>query len=175
MRQDPMLASIGGMLNKFKRAEDWLRKAGLPTFLARVPVWLLCVHYCIMMEGKTTRISRIAQRIARWLETIEELAQNDKARMELIDIDCGMRNDIESTKRTLFVLRELCVDVGRLFGSIGFRSRILDRTQKAFMAVVDESCTTATTLQRALELHDNRALLLLRELQEAEKSGSSPA
>lgn len=169
MRQDPMLASIGGMLSKFKRAEDWLRKAGLPTFFARVPVWLLCVHYCLMMEGKTRRIARIGERISRWLETITELSHSDKARLELIDMDCSMRNDIESTKRTLLVLRELCVDVGCLFDGIGLRSRILGRTQKAFMEVVDTACMTATTLQQSLEMHDQRALRLLRELQEQEQ------
>ena len=175
MRQDPFLASIGGMLRRFKRAEAWLRKAGLPVVLARVPVWLLCLQYCVMMRGKTARITRIAQRIARWLEAITELSQHEKARLELIDMDSGMRNDIESTKRTLLQLRELCVDVGGMFDSIGFRSAMLDSTQETFLVVVDESCITATTLQRALEMHDTRAIALLRELHEAERGGNGTA
>lgn len=170
MHQDPLLASIGGMLRRFKRAEAWLRKAGLPVFLARVPVWLLCLQYCIMMRGKTVRITRVSQRIARWLQTITELSQHETARAELLDMDGGMRNDIESTKRTLLLLRDLCVDMGGMFDSIGFDSRLLDSTQKTFLAVVDESCITATTLQRALEMHDIRALALLRELHEAERA-----
>jgi hypothetical protein len=173
MRQDPLLASIGGTLRKFKRAEAWLRQAGLPTFLARVPIWLLCVQYCLMMKGKTGRIARIGDKIDRWLDTITALSRHEKARLELIDIDRGMRNDIESTKKTLLLLRELCVDVGTLFGSIGFRSRILDRTQHDFLTVVDESCDTATTLQRALELHDARALALLRQLHDQERKARS--
>lgn len=175
MRQDPLLASIGGMLRRFKRAETWLRKAGLPVVLARVPIWLLCLQYCVMMRGKTARITRIAQRIARWLETITELSQHEKARLELIDMDSGMRNDIESTKRTLLQLRELCVDVSAMFDSIGFKSAMLDTTQETFLVVVDESCITATTLQRALEMHDTRALALLRELHEAERAGNGTA
>jgi hypothetical protein len=175
MRQDPLLASIGGMLRKFKRAEAWLRHAGLPTFLARVPIWLLCVHYCLMMRGKTGRIARIGYKIDRWLATITELSRHEKARVELIDVDHGMRNDIESTKKTLLLLRELCVDVGTLFGSIGFHSVILARTQREFLAVVDESCDTATTLQRALELHDARALALLRQMHELERAASRGA
>ncbi len=173
MRQDPLLASIGGMLRRFKRAEAWLRNAGLPTSLARVPVWLLCVHYCLMMRGKTARITRIAERIARWLETITELAQHADARTELIDMDGGMRNDIESTKRTLVLLRELCVDVGGMFHSIGFESRFLAHTQETFLAVADESCITATTLQRAIEMHDTRALLLLRQMEAAERASGT--
>jgi hypothetical protein len=167
MRQDPLLAGIGGMLRRFKRAEAWLRKAGLPTSLAHIPVWVLCVQYCIMMRRKTARITRIAERIARWLETITEVSQHDKARLELLDMDGGMRNDIESTKRTLLLLREVCVDVGGMFHSIGFKARILESTQEKFLAVVEESCFTATTLQRAFEMHDARALALLREMEEA--------
>jgi hypothetical protein len=73
MHHDPFLAGIGGMLRRYRCAEAWLRRAGLPVVLARVPVWLLCLQYCIMMRGKTTRITRVAGRIARWLETITEL------------------------------------------------------------------------------------------------------
>lgn len=78
-----------------------------------------------------------------------------------------MRNDIESTKRTLLLLREVCVDVGGMFHSIGFKARILESTQEKFLAVVEESCLIATTLQRAFEMHDARALALLREMEEA--------
>jgi hypothetical protein len=166
---DPLLANIGGLLRRFQRAEAWLRHAGLPSRLARAPMWVLCLQYCMMMRGKTTRIAKVGERIGRWLETITALSTNEKARLELLDMDCGMRNDIESTKRTLLQLRELCVDVGSLFGSIGFTAAILDRTQGTFLQVVDESCSTATTLQRALQLHDERALLLLRQMQDAER------
>jgi hypothetical protein len=165
MRNDPLVASIGGLLKKFKRFETQLRKLGLPLFLAQLPTWLLCFNYCLMMEGKTARIARIAQRIQRWLSTVRELSAHEKARSELIDIDRGMRDDIEATKRTLLQLRELCVDIGALFLSIGFRSWMLERTQKAFLKVVDLSCDTATTLQGALEAHDNRALSILRQEQ----------
>jgi hypothetical protein len=90
-------------------------------------------------------------------------------------MDSGMRNDIESTKRTLLLLRELSVDVGGMFDSIGFQSRFLDSTQEKFLAIVEESCITATTLQRAMEMHDVRALALLREMHEAEHAGAVEA
>jgi len=169
MRQDPLLSNIGEILQKFRRMETRMRKAGLPGFLARLPVWVLCLHYCFMMHGKTMRIDRIGERIEHWLETITGLSHNVHARTELIDMDRSMRNDIESTKRTLLTLRELCVDVATMFGSIGFASRLLERTQRAFLDAVDDACITATTLQRALEGHDNRAIELLRQLDAREQ------
>jgi hypothetical protein len=165
MRTDPLIASIGGLLRKFKRFETQAQRFGLPLFLAQLPTWFLCLNYCIMMEGKTARIARISRRIQRWLGTVRELSAHEKARTELIDVDRGMRDDIEATKRSLLQLRELCVNIGTLFSSIGFRSWMLDRTQRAFLKVVDVSCELSTNLQGALEAHDNRALSILRQEQ----------
>ncbi|GGY86172.1 hypothetical protein ACFFTM_16685 [Pseudoduganella plicata] len=145
-----------------------MRKAGLPGILARLPVWVLCLYYCFMMHGKTIRIDRVAERIEHWLETVTALSHNATGRTELIDTDRSMRNDIESTKRTLLTLRELCVDVASMFHSIGFTSRMLEQTQRAFLDAVDDACITASTLQRALEGHDNRAIELLRRLDACE-------
>jgi len=175
MRNDPLVASIGELLKKFKRFETQMRKFGMPLFLAQLPTWFLCLNYCIMMEGKTARITRISRRIQRWLGSVRELSSHEKARTELIDIDRGMRDDIEATKRTLLQLRELCVSIGSLFGSIGFRSRILDRTQRGFLKVIDPSCETATTLQGALEAHDNRALSILRQQQAVQIAADASA
>jgi len=175
MRNDPLIASIGGLLQKFKRFETRMRQLGLPLFVAQLPTWVLCLNYCMMMEGKTARITRISRRIQRWLGSVRELSNHEKARTELIDIDRGMRDDIEATKRTLLQLRELCVNIGTLFGNIGFTSKILDRTQRAFLKVVDLSCETATTLQGALEAHDDRALLILRQQQAVQLAAEASA
>ncbi len=174
MRQDPLSTGIGDMLQKFRRIESWMRRFGIPPVLARMPVWVLCLHYCMMMRGKTARIAKVAQRIERWLEMIMELSRQDASRTELIDLDRGMRNDIESTKRTLLALREISLDVGTMFCSIGFHSRLLDRTQQGFLNVVDNSCATATTLQAALEAHDTHALQLLRQTQERDGGRAPP-
>ncbi len=174
MRQDPLSAGIGDMLQKFRKMESWMRRCGIPPVLARMPVWVLCLHYCLMMRGKTARIAKVAERIGRWLDTITELSRHDDSRTELIDMDRGMRNDIESTKRTLLALREISLDVGTMFCSIGFHSRLLDRTQQGFLNVVDASCATATTLQDALDAHDSHALLLLRQMQHQD-GGRAPA
>jgi hypothetical protein len=144
--------------------------------LARLPVWALCLIYCAMMRGKTARIGRIEQRIHSWLDTIRELSRHEKGRTELVDLDSSMRNDIETTKRTLLALRDVCLDIGTMFGSIGFRSRLLTRTQQAFVTVVDESCATATALQLALQSHDRYALALLRVMeQEKHTAPAAPA
>ena len=174
MRQDPLSAGIGDMLQKFRRMESWMRRFGIPPVLARMPVWVLCLHYCLMMRGKTARIAKVAERIERWLDTIKELSRQNDSRTELIDMDQGMRNDIESTKRTLLALRGISLDVGTMFCSIGFRSRLLDRTQQGFLNAVDASCATAMTLQDALETHDRHALLLLRQMAQA-AGGQAPA
>jgi hypothetical protein len=165
MRTDPLITSIGGLLRKFKRFETQAQRFGLPLFLAQLPTWFLCLNYCMMMEGKTARIARISRRIRRWLGTVRELSAHEKARTELIDVDHGMREDIEISKRSLLQLRELCINVGALFGNMGFHSWMLDRTQRAFITVVDLSCALSTTLQGALEAHDNRALSILRQEQ----------
>jgi hypothetical protein len=172
MRQDRLSAHIGFTLQKLRRMETRMARAGMPAFLARLPVWVLCLIYCTMMRGKTARIGRIEQRIHSWLDTIRELSRHDKGRTELVDLDSSMRNDIETTKRTLLALRDVCLDIGTMFGSIGFRSPLLTRTQQAFVTVVDESCATATALQLALQSHDRCALTLLRDM--AQGSGAQP-
>lgn len=173
MRHDPIIAGLSGMLRKIKRMEDWLRRAGLPSILARLPLSLLCLNYCVMMAGKSMRLARIGERIHRWLCTVEELAASEKAKLEMIDLDRGMRDDIEATKRTILSLRELCDDVARLFASAGYRSWLLDRVQRRFADVVEDCCNTATRLQQALESHDRRALALLRQLQAEQQAADA--
>ena len=95
MRHDPLIDSIGGLLQKFKRFETQARQFGMPLFLAQLPTWLLCLNYCIMMEGKTARIARISCRMQRWLRTVKELSAHERARTEMIDVDLSMREDIE--------------------------------------------------------------------------------
>lgn len=166
MRQDRLSAHIGITLQKLRKMETRLSRAGLPACLARLPVWALSLIYCVMMRGKAARIGRIEQRIGDWLGTIKDLSRHEKGRTELVDLDSSMRNDIETTKRTLLALREACLDIGTMFASIGFRSRLLASTQQAFMTAVDTSCATAMALQLALQSHDRCALALLRETEQ---------
>ncbi|WEF35444.1 hypothetical protein [Pseudoduganella chitinolytica] len=175
MRQDRLSAHIGITLQKLRKMETRLSRAGLPPCLASLPVWALCLIYCVTMRNKAVRIVRIEQRIRGWLGSIRELSRHEKGRTELIDMDSGMRNDIETTKRSLLALRDACLDVGTMFGSIGFRSRLLAHTQHRFMAAIDASCTTATALQLALQSHDRCALALLREMAQVGHSALASA
>ena len=109
----------------------------------------------MMIEGKKT----LAERIERWLDTIMALSRQDDSRTELIDMDRGMRNDIESTKRTLLLLRELCVDVGGMFDSIGLASRLLDSTQERFLDVVDEASREACHIRHAQSVRGHMTAL----------------
>lgn len=175
MRPDSVHVSIAAMLLKFKRLEVWLRSAGVPDFLARVPCSLLLLHYCHTLEAKTARITGISLRIKKWLKSISDLSADAHARTELIDIDMGMRNDIEITKRTLWELRDLSLEVARMFNNVGCTSRRLLRLQEAFLQVLTESYETATVLQGALAAHDQRALTLLRQMQADDKAAEARA
>lgn len=173
MRQDPVIAGLSGLLQKYRQTEEWLRRAGLPAVLARLPLSLICLNYCGMLFGKTLRLARIATRIHRWLLTVERVSQSEKARTEMIDLDGGMRDDIEATKRTIESLRDLCLGVAQLFASVGHRSRLLDKVQQMFTGVVDDCCNTATRLQQALAEHDQRALSLLRQMQAEQQAADA--
>lgn len=165
MRPDSVNVSIARMLLKVKKLEGWLRSAGFPDFLVGVPCSLLCLHYCYTLEAKMGRITGISLRIKKWLKAINALSSDAHARTELIDIDMGMRNDIEVTKRTLSELREISVQVAKLFDRVGCTSRRLESLQDAFLQVLSESYECATVLQGALAEHDRRALALLRQMQ----------
>lgn len=167
MRPHPVNACIWDRLLKLRRLEQRLVAIGLPGVLARVPYWLFSLQYCYEMEAKIVRIRRISHRIRTWHDSMQTLCTREGAELELIDIGLGMRDDIESTKRTLADLREICKDVTRLFGGVGYRSRRLRRMEDDFVELLSQSYDTANALQHLLADHDQKALTLLRQLQDA--------
>lgn len=166
MRPHPVNNGIWSMLSKIKKMEQRLRAAGMPMVLARLPYWLLALQYCYTMRAKMARIERVALRIRSWLATVQELCAREEARTELMDVRQAMRDDIECTKRTLWDLREICIDVTRLFGNVGYSSRRLVRLQEQLVKLLSESYESASQLQQVLAEHDAAALQLLREMQE---------
>jgi len=168
MRPHPVNHGIWEMLSKIKKMEQRLCAAGLPMVLARLPYWLLALQYCYSMQAKMTRIERVARRIRSWLVSVQELCAREEARTELIDVRQAIRDDIECTKRTLWDLREICLDVTRLFGNVGYSSRRLARLQENLVRLLSESYESATQLQQVLAEHDAAALALLREMQTPE-------
>ena len=175
MRPHPVNHGIWEMLSKIKKMEQRLRAAGLPIVLARLPYWLLALQYCYSMQAKMARIERVAQRIRSWLGSVQELCAREEARTELIDVRQDIRDDIECTKRTLWDLREICLDVTRLFGNVGYSSRRLARLQENLVRVLSESYESATQLQQVLAEHDAAALALLREMQTPEWRVTAPS
>jgi len=164
VRPHPVNLTIWDRLLKLRRLEQRLAAAGLPAALARLPYWIFSLQYCWEMEAKIVRIRRIAARIQAWHDSMQRLCARDGAETELVDVGMGMRDDIEATKRTLADLRDICVDVTRLFHGVGYSSRRLTSLQDDFVTLLNHSYDTACALQRMLHEHDARALTLLREL-----------
>ena len=165
MRPHPVNHGIWQMLSKIKKMEQRLRSVGLPMVLARLPYWLLALQYCYAMQAKMARIERVAVRIRSWLASVQELCTREEARTELFDVRQAMRDDIECTKRTLWDLREICIDVTQLFGNVGYSSRRLARLQENLVKLLSESYESAAHLQQVLAEHDAAALALLRGMQ----------
>jgi len=162
MSQLPTGASARRLVTAVQKLERKLSTAGLPRFVARLPVCWLCWHYCRMLDQKIARIRRIACKYESWGPTIREISPHKQEQLEMLDLDRSMRTDIEYTKVTMFELRDHCVDIGRLFEQLGYESAGLKRRQAALIAVLEASCAAATRMQEALTRHDDAVLARLR-------------
>ncbi len=163
------------LLDAVQKLELTLQSAGLPRMLARLPVCWLCWHYCRTLDQKIVRIQRIAGKFEQWLPAIRAYSGDGTAKMELIDVDLSMRNDIEVTKNTMWELRSYCIDVGRMFEQLGYQSPGMRRRQALFLQILENSCVAAGTMQAALAEHDNTALALLRARQAQQLTGGAAA
>jgi hypothetical protein len=155
-------ASARRLVQAVQKLERNLSTAGLPRFVARMPVWWLCWCYCRMLDEKIARIKRIGCKFDRWGPAIGEASPIAQEKMEMLDLDRSMRTDIEFTKGTMLELREYCVDIGRMFEQLGHESAALKRRQAAFMEILDASCASASRMQDALTRHDDAVLSMLR-------------
>ena len=158
------------LVDAVRKLEDSLNSAGLPPFVARLPVCWLSWHYCRVLEKKIVRIRRIARKFEQWRSTIRNISKDAAAKMELIDMDRSMRDDIEFTKRTMAELRGYCIDVGCMFEQLGYQSARLRRRQADFLDVLDLSCASATSMQETLTAHDEAVLAFLRAEQLRERA-----
>jgi hypothetical protein len=171
----PVGDSTRRLIAAVSKLENTLHTAGLPRFLARLPVCWLSWHYCRTLDQKIVRITRIAGKFEQWLLAIRKLAEQNEVHMELIDMDRSMRTDIEITKNTMGELRNYCVDVGRMFEQLGYQSQGLKLRQVTFLYVLDVCCTSASDMQAALTVHDETVLALLRAQQLRERAAAGPA
>lgn len=158
----PTTASARRLVASVQKLEHKLRTAGLPRFVARLPVCWLCWHYCRMLDHKIARMKRISGKFERWGPAIHQVSPLAQEKLEMLDLDRSMRTDIEYTKGTMLELRDYCIDIGRLFEQLGYESRALKRRQALFMEILDASCASASRMQEALTRHDEAVLAQLR-------------
>lgn len=171
----PVSDNVERLLVAVRQLEARLHAAGLPRFLARLPVWWLCWHYCRMLDGKIVRMDRIRGKFKRWLPVIRSLATEEKSRTEMIDLDRGLRADINGTRNAMWELRDYCIDVGSRFEKLGYVSEALQRRQKIFLGMLEESCELAALLLEEVDAHDCQALALLQAEQLRERAATAQA
>jgi hypothetical protein len=158
----PTGPSARRLVTAVQKLERKLHTAGLPQFVARLPVWWLCWHYCRMLDQKIARIKRISGKFDSWGPTICAASPVALEKLEMLDLDRSMRTDIEFTKTTMLELREHCQDIGRMFDQLGYESAALRRRQATFIEILDASCASASRMQDALTRHDDAVLARLR-------------
>ena len=154
--------SVMRLLASIKKLESSLVAAGLPRFMARLPVWWLSWCYCRVLDDKIERMVQVDRKFRKWLPLVQSMAAPGPRQMELIDVDRSMQGDMVSTRNTLWELRSYCIDVGALFERLGYASGALQRRQQTLLHLLEESCVSASILIDAVAEHDRQALALLR-------------
>jgi len=166
--------SMQRLLESIKKLENTLLAVGLPRFLARAPVWWLCWHYCGVLDEKIQRMVQVEGKFRKWLPVVRSMSDESITRMELIDVDHSMQDDIVITRNSLWELRSYCLEVSAMFERLGYVSSRLQQRQQRLLKLLEESCVSASILIDAVAEHDRRALALLQaqHLQERAVSGS---
>jgi hypothetical protein len=162
--------SVQRLLNSVKKLEDSLSAAGLPRWMARLPVWWLSWHYCRMLDDKIARTKRVCGKFQRWVPVVRGMSEQAASQLEFIDMNHSMRHDIESTKNTLLELRGYCMEVARMFEELGYTSPRLQLRQQRFVQMIAYACEAASILQQMVAEHDRRALEQLRAIQLSEQA-----
>ena len=162
MSQLPTGTSARRLVDAVQKLERSLATAGLPRFVARLPVCCLAWYYCRILDEKIARITRIAGKFDRWGPAICQASPVAQEKLEMLDLDRKMRNDIEFTKVTMMDLRDYSASIGRMFEELGYESAALRRRQSAFIEILEASCASASRMQDALTRHDEAVLARLR-------------
>ncbi|WP_028104019.1 hypothetical protein [Pseudoduganella violaceinigra] len=175
MRNHSLGGNIGALLHRCKKLETTLRGAGIPAFLACMPLALLAFEYALLLRQKNANISRISRRIMRWQKTVLELSAHEKGRSEFIDLDRKMRGDIEGACDSMRTLRDLCVQICDMFTAVGYESAMLKRGRERFDATVDDACRLSQALIDSVDAHDRRALAIRQQEHAIEQAGEASA
>jgi len=175
MRNHSLGSNICALLRRCKQMETTLRRAGLPAFLACLPMALLAWQYALILREKNANISRISRKIQRWQGTVSQLSAHDSARTEFLDLDRKMREDIEGACDSMRNLRDLCVDICELFSAAEYESPMLKRARDRFDETVREACRLSQSLIELIEVHDRRALAIRQQQHAIEQAGEASA
>lgn len=150
----------------------WLERhahaAGLPSVLARLPMRCLCWHYCRVLQRKIVHMQRICAKFRRWLSVVRQMASDGKTRLEMLDLDKGLTDAVESTRKSLLELRDCCLEIDTMFAQLGCVSGLLRRRQQELLQAIAEACGLADVLQAELSAHDEAVLARLRDLRAQE-------
>ncbi len=175
MRNHSLSGNICSLLRRCKQLEVSMRHAGLPAFLACLPLALLAWQYALMLREKNASISRITRRMRRWHGTVQELSAHERARSEFIDLDRKMRADIEGACASMCSLRGLCFEICDMFTAAGCQSAMLERGRKRFDDTVNEACKLSQSLVDAVDAHDRRALAIRQQEHAIAQAGAASA
>ncbi|KQV46603.1 MULTISPECIES: hypothetical protein [unclassified Duganella] len=175
MRNQSLGSNIGAILRRCKKMETNLRRAGMPAFLACLPLALLACQYALILRQKNINISRIIGRIQRWKSTVSELSAHDCARTEFIDLDRKMRADIEGACDSMRTLCDLCAEICDMFSAVGYESPMLKRGRDRFDATVEDACSVSQSLIDLVDTHDRRALAIRQQQHAIELAGEASA
>ena len=155
------------LLESIKKLETTLLKAGLPRFMARLPVWWLCWYYCRVLDDKIRRMAQVNLKFHKWVPLVRRMAEPGPNQMELIDVDRSMQGDMDATRNTLWEMRSYCIDISAMFDRLGYVSTALQRRQQTLLRLLEDSCVSASLLIDTIAEHDRQALELLRAQQAA--------
>ena len=176
MSNVPIRISLERLLASVRWLERRSHAIGLPPVLARLPMRWLCWHYCRMLQRKIVRMRGISAKFRRWLAMVRKMASDGRASLELLDLDKGLTDAVESTRKSLWALRDCCLEIDTMFAQLGYASALLRRRQQELLQEIADSCALAGVLQTELSAHDDAVLARLRIMraQELAAGGALP-
>jgi hypothetical protein len=83
MRPPSINLSIEQLLLSVKKLERQICAAGLPMWMARLPVFCLSWYYCRMLDEKIARMQRVLQKFRKWLSFVHGPASQGQGRSML--------------------------------------------------------------------------------------------
>lgn len=174
MSNVPIRISLERLLASVRWLEQRARAIGLPPALACLPMRWLCWHYCRVLRRKIVRMHHISGKFRRWLAVVRKMASDARTRLEMLDLDKGMTDAVESTRKSLLELRDCCLEIDTMFAQLGYVSARLRRRQQELLQAIADACALAGVLQAELSAHDDAVLARLRELRAQELAACGP-